>query len=152
MLEAQRKRTMKTPIICPNKNDPAWKTLVQAIGEDRSYLAFFRNGDVIPDVVTARALLFGKSPTLPAPELETKPTAAPSPAPKLAPEQTLAKSKKPKATVPKAAIQFHRAGVPKIKAGNFATLAAADHVHAHYKGLATKAEAGKWFAVAAEDG
>jgi hypothetical protein len=86
---------------------------------------------VIPDVVTARALLFGKSPTLPAPEPETKPAAAPSPAPKLAPEQTLAKSKKPKATVPKAAIQFRRAGVPKIKAENFATLAAADHARSH---------------------
>ena len=104
MFETQRGQTMKNSIICPNKNDPAWKTLVQAIGEDRSYLAFFRNGDVIPDVVTARALLFGKSPTLPAPKPETKPAAAPSPAPKLAPEQTLALSaaKRPAAAPPAA--------------------------------------------------
>jgi hypothetical protein len=38
---------MKTNIVCPNKNDPAWKTLVDAIGEDLAYLSFFRNHDVI---------------------------------------------------------------------------------------------------------
>jgi hypothetical protein len=136
MFETQRGQTMKNSIICPNKNDPAWKRLVAEIGEDRAYIAFFRNGDVIPDVVTARALLFRKSPTLPAPEPETKPAATPSPAPKFAPEQTLAKSKLVKATVPKAAIQFRRAGVPKIKAENFATRAAADHTRAHVCKLA----------------
>jgi len=48
---------MKTQIICPNKNDPAWKTLVKAIGEVRSYIAFFRNGNVIPDATKAQQLL-----------------------------------------------------------------------------------------------
>ena len=48
---------MKTKIVCPNKNDPAWKTLVDAIGEPRAYLTFFRNHNVIPDVTTARAIL-----------------------------------------------------------------------------------------------
>ena len=50
-------------IICPNKNDPAWKKLVAGLGggergEARAYIAFFRNGDEIPNVKTALALLF----------------------------------------------------------------------------------------------
>ena len=53
---------MKTKIVCPNKNDPAWKTLVDAIGEDLAYLSFFRNHDVIPAVPTARAILGLKEP------------------------------------------------------------------------------------------
>jgi hypothetical protein len=48
---------MKPEIICPNKNDPAWKSLVNAIGEVRSYIAFFRNGNIIPDAAKARQLL-----------------------------------------------------------------------------------------------
>lgn len=101
-------------IICPNKNDPAWKKLVADLGggkrgEAKAYIAFFRNGDKIPNVETARALLFRKAPMPTAPEPETKPAAAPSPAPKHAPEQILAKSKLVKATVPKATIQFRRA-------------------------------------------
>jgi hypothetical protein len=53
---------MKTNIVCPNKNAPAWKILVDAIGEDLAYLSFFRNHDVIPDVATARAILGLKEP------------------------------------------------------------------------------------------
>jgi hypothetical protein len=73
-------------IICPNKNDPAWKRLVAEIGENRSYIAFFRNDNAIPDVATARALLFRKSPMPLAP---------------LTPKQTPSKSQKPKVPVPK---------------------------------------------------
>jgi hypothetical protein len=106
MFETQREQTMKKSIICPNKNDPAWIRLVEAIGEDRSYLAFFRNGDVIPDVATARAKLGIKQTAL-----------APSP------EQPLSEFQKPKATVAKTAVQFRRMATPKIKAESFTTLA-----------------------------
>jgi hypothetical protein len=66
---------MKTEIICPNKNDPSWKPLVKAIGEVRSYVAFFRTGNVIPDPTTARLLLkikpaVGAKLTSPAPPVE----------------------------------------------------------------------------------
>jgi hypothetical protein len=67
---------MKTAIVCPNKNDPAWKKLVAEIGEERSYIAFFRNGDVIPDAATARQVLkikpeAGREPTMPTAPVET---------------------------------------------------------------------------------
>jgi len=88
-------------IVCPNKKDLAWKTLVQAIGEDCSYLAFFRNGNVIPDPVKARAILGMKA-------------AAP-----LTPKQSRSKSKKPKVRVPKVTIELRPLIVPKIKAGKF---------------------------------
>ena len=91
-------------VICPNKNDPAWKRLVEAIGEDCSYLAFFRNGDVIPDPATAWGLLGVKA-------------IAP-----LTPKQTFSKSKKPKAPVSKATIELRPVIVPKIKADNFTKL------------------------------
>jgi hypothetical protein len=90
-------------IICPNKNDPAWKRLVEAIGEDRSYLAFFRNGNVIPDVATGRAKLGIKQTAL-----------------ARSPERPLSKSKKQKATVPKSIIELRPVVAPKIKAGKFA--------------------------------
>jgi hypothetical protein len=89
-------------ITCPNKNDPAWKRLVQAIGEAPAYISFFRNSNRIPDPATARAILGMKA---------IKP---------LSPKQTLSKSKKPKASVPKATIELRPLIVPKIKADNFA--------------------------------
>lgn len=91
-------------VICPNKNDPAWKTLVQAIGEAPAYIAFFRNQNVIPDPATARAILGMKA------------------AEPLTPKQTLSKSKKQKAPVPKATIELRPLIVPKIKADNFTKL------------------------------
>jgi hypothetical protein len=89
---------MKTQIICPNKNDPAWKTLVKAIGEVRSFIAFFRNGNAIPDATKARQLLNIKA----------------EPGPKLTP---------PVAPVGTGtlAIQFRRAHTRKINAGIFVT-------------------------------
>ncbi len=51
---------MKTKIVCPNKSDPAWEILVEAIGEPRAYLSFFRCGNSIPDVATALKLLWAK--------------------------------------------------------------------------------------------
>jgi hypothetical protein len=48
-------------IVCPNKSDPAWKKLVAQIGEPRAFLAFFRNGNFIPDVATAWKLLSPKN-------------------------------------------------------------------------------------------
>ena len=99
MVEAQRKRAMK--ITCPNKNDAAWKTLVEAIGEAPAFIAFFRNGDVIPDPATARALLGMK---------DAKP---------LAPKRTRSKSKKPKAPVLKTTIELRPLILPKITADNF---------------------------------
>jgi hypothetical protein len=95
---------MKTKIVCPNKNDPAWKILVDAIGEDLAYLSFFRNHDVIPDVAKARAILELKEP------VETaKSSRVPESRPRsLTPEQILSKSKKPKATVPEKATRFRR--------------------------------------------
>jgi len=100
MVEAQRKRTMKTPIVCPQKNDPAWRMLVQAIGEAPAFIAFFRNGDVIPDPVKARALLGMK---------DAKP---------LAPKRTLSKSKKPKVPVLKTTIELRPLILPKITVDN----------------------------------
>ncbi len=54
-------------IVCPNKSDPAWKKLVTEIGEAPAYIAFFRNGDSIPDVATARAILGLKAATAKSP-------------------------------------------------------------------------------------
>ena len=88
-------------VICPNKTLPEWKRLVADIGEAPAYLVFFRNGNVIPDPATARAILGMK-------------TAAP-----LTPKQTLSKSKKPKASAPKATIELRPMGVPKIKVGKY---------------------------------
>jgi hypothetical protein len=96
---------MKKSIICPNKNDPAWKLLVAELADEAlAYISFFRNGDVIPDVATARAKL-GIKQTAPVPS----------------PKRPLSKSKKPKATAPKAATHFRRAVVPKINAEKFTT-------------------------------
>jgi hypothetical protein len=89
---------MKTQIICPNKNDPAWKSLVNAIGEVRSYIAFFRNGNLIPDATKARQLL------------NIKAEAGPKLTPAIAPAET--------GTL---AIQFRRAHTRKINAGIFVT-------------------------------
>jgi hypothetical protein len=102
-------------IVCPNKNDPAWKTLVEAIGEDLAYLSFFRNHDVIPDVATARAILGLKEP-VEAAKLPRAPEPRPS---SLTPEQILSKSKKPKATAPKKATRFRRVVIFKIARGGF---------------------------------
>ena len=44
-------------IICPNKNTKEWKSLVDAIGEDKAMLAFFRNGNTIPSAAKAESLL-----------------------------------------------------------------------------------------------
>ena len=44
-------------IICPNKSLAEWKALSDAIGEDRAFIAFFRNHDSIPTVEVARTLL-----------------------------------------------------------------------------------------------
>jgi hypothetical protein len=101
MLEAQRKRTMKTPIVCPNKKDPAWKKLVEAIGEAPAYISFFRNANQIPDPAKARMLLGMKA-------------AAP-----LTPKQSHSKSKKSKAPVSKATIESRPLILPKITADNF---------------------------------
>ena len=97
MFEAQRKRTMKTQIICPNKNDPAWKTLVKAIGEVRSYVAFLDRKST-PDAARARQLL------------KIKQEAGPKPNPPAAPVET---------GTP--AIQLRRADTRKIKPGIFST-------------------------------
>jgi len=88
---------MKTAIVCPNKNDSAWKNLVAEIGEVRSFIAFFRNGDVIPDAATARQLL------------NIKPEAGRKPPPPATPVET---------RIP--AIQFRRANTHTIKAGQIA--------------------------------
>jgi hypothetical protein len=90
-----------TTIICPNKTLPEWKRLVADIGDAPAYLAFFRNGNVIPSPATARAILGMKA-------------AGP-----LTPKQSHSKSKKPKAPVPKAAIELRPLIVPKIKADHF---------------------------------
>lgn len=47
-------------LICPNKNAQEWKLLSAKIGEDQAYLAFFRNGNMIPSVETAMSLLSNK--------------------------------------------------------------------------------------------
>ena len=86
---------MKTQIICPNKNDPAWNTLVKAIGEVRSYIAFFRNGNVIPDATKAWQLL------------DIKAEVGPKLTPAIAPVET--------GTL---AIQSRRADTRKIRAEN----------------------------------
>jgi hypothetical protein len=45
------------PILCPPKNE-AWKSLVDSLGDERhAYVAFFRNGDKLPDLATATKLL-----------------------------------------------------------------------------------------------
>ena len=44
-------------INCPNVNTKEWKTLAQAIGKDKAYLAFFRHDKGIPDIETAKTLL-----------------------------------------------------------------------------------------------
>jgi hypothetical protein len=108
-------------INCPNKNDPGWKRLVADLGggergEARAYVAFFRNGDKIPNVETALSLLFRKPPTLPASEPAKKLAAARSPAPKLAPELFLGKTKLVKTILPKSAIYLRRVVAPKINA------------------------------------
>jgi hypothetical protein len=90
---------MKTAIVCPNKNDPAWKRLVVEIGEDRAFIAFFRNSDVIPDAATARQLL------------NIKPEAGRKPSPPATPVET---------RIP--AIQFLRADAHTIKGGQITTL------------------------------
>lgn len=58
-------------IVCPPKNDLDFLKLATEFGEDRAYLAFFRHGDKIPDVATARTQLATKpekySFTAPAP-------------------------------------------------------------------------------------
>lgn len=89
---------MKTAIACPNKNDPAWKKLVAEIGEERSYIAFFRNGDVIPDAATARWIL------------KIRPEAEQKPSPPATPVET---------RIP--AIQFRRADAHTIKGGQITT-------------------------------
>jgi len=89
---------MKTAIVCPNKNDPAWKRLVVEIGEDRAFIAFFRNSDVIPDAATARQLL------------NIKPEAGRKPSPPATPVET---------RIP--AIQFLRADAHTIKGGQITT-------------------------------
>ena len=44
-------------ISCPNKSSKEWKSLSAELGEDRALLAYFRNGDSIPDVTKARELI-----------------------------------------------------------------------------------------------
>jgi hypothetical protein len=44
-------------IVCPNRGLQEWKDLAKEIGEDRAYLAFFRNGDQIPAVEMAKRVL-----------------------------------------------------------------------------------------------
>lgn len=44
-------------ISCPNKSSKEWQTLSNELGEDNALLAYFRNGDIIPDVATARELI-----------------------------------------------------------------------------------------------
>ena len=44
-------------IVCPNRGLQEWKDLAKEIGEDRAYLAFFRNGDQIPTVEMAKGVL-----------------------------------------------------------------------------------------------
>ena len=109
---------MKTKIVCPNKNDPAWKILVNGIGEDLAYLSFFRNHDVIPDIATARAILGLKEPVAAA-----KSSGAPEPRPPaVTPEHTLSKSRKPKVTTPKIVPRFHGLALSKVERENLAIL------------------------------
>lgn len=45
------------PIRCPNIHLDEWKSLVDQVGEERAYLAYFRNGSEIPEIETAKQLL-----------------------------------------------------------------------------------------------
>ena len=106
---------MKTKIVCPNKNDPAWKALVNAIGEPRAYLTFFRNHNVIPDVTTARAIL-GLNATVKV----VQPSNTPKPKPTaLTPERSFSKPKKPTMIAPKNATRFRRVVISKIGRSGF---------------------------------
>jgi hypothetical protein len=83
-------------IICPNKSDPAWKNLVAAIGEPQAFLAFFRNGDSIPDTATAWKLLW---PNKGAAKIAKLPYYAPKPGARVS-------MTRPKPSMPKIAAQF----------------------------------------------
>jgi hypothetical protein len=89
---------MKTAFVCPNKNNPAWMRLVAEIGETRSFIAFFRNGDVIPDTATARRIL------------KIRPDVGRKPAPRAESVETRTP-----------AIQFRRADAHTIKGGQITT-------------------------------
>jgi hypothetical protein len=52
---------MKAKIVCPNRATAEWKSLVEGLNDEaKAFLAFFRNGDSIPDVATAWKLLSPK--------------------------------------------------------------------------------------------
>ena len=48
-------------MICPNKNLKSFQDLVEAVGENKAYTAFFRNENDIPTVEQANELLYGKN-------------------------------------------------------------------------------------------
>jgi hypothetical protein len=48
---------MPVNIVCPNKSAATWKRLVGFIGEPRSYVAFFRNNNTLPDLENSIRLL-----------------------------------------------------------------------------------------------
>ena len=112
---------MKTNIniVCPNKATKEWRTLVDAIGEPRAYLSFFRNHDSIPSVEVARTLLGEAAPAEVAPL--AKPLSVPEPKSDVL-KQTLSKSKKPKVTALKIAPRFHGVVLSEIERENLAIL------------------------------
>src|SRR5580700_4294070 len=78
---------MPAAIVCPPKNDPAWKKLVEAVGENPAYVAFFRAGHEIPTPEAAKV------------HLATRPAAyafaQPTPAPQVAPQIDAAPAEQP---------------------------------------------------------
>ncbi len=75
------------PIVCPDKSKPEWKSLIDGLGDERKgYLAFFRNGEKIPELARANEILRPKSQ-----------------APQLTPLQVLEQYEKVKVTLPKGA-------------------------------------------------
>lgn len=70
-------------IVCPPKKDPSFKKLVDVLGENRAYLAFFRAGNLIPEIEAARTHLATrpagytfKAPEAAPPAEQIKPSAA----------------------------------------------------------------------------
>lgn len=75
-------------IVCPEKNLSEWKSLVEAVGEEAAFLAFFRNKNSIPSEEQAKSLLGIK---------------AEAPAKVLSPSETLSQSKRIHVTMPEGA-------------------------------------------------
>ena len=60
-------------IICPDKNNPAYRALAAAVGDDAAHLATQRNGGKIPDPVEAKIALAPANPTPEPPALPADP-------------------------------------------------------------------------------